>query len=213
MQMHGLGNLGMTQASQDGMPGTGVEYVVSSPQGQAVLRPLRYPLYDATIMANSQTTCRTLFANHRQFDDGTIKSACDTNLTLDSQLGSPNLFDLVGFTGELEYGVSQADFNDIYNKSTFVWMFGTNTIFTRTTLKKIPQGVGPMGYNNAGTIITQGNPSVNSFFNFTTPDRKARRIDSVEQFRNEVCPCSALSITAAGRKWFTYMVGVLYSNI
>ena len=43
--------------------------------------------------------------------------------------------------------------------------------------------------------------------------RKARRIDSVEQFRNEVCPCSALSITAAGRKWFTYMVGVLYSNI
>jgi hypothetical protein len=210
--MSGLGNLGM-EASEDGMPGTGVEYVVSTPQGQAVLRPLRYPFYDSIIMENAATQCKTLFANHRQFDDGSAKSLCDTNMTLDSQLGSPNLFDLVGFTGELEYGVSQADFNDIYNKSTFTWVFGTNTIFTRTTLKKIPQGIGPNGFNNAGTIITQGLPTQNSYFNFTSPDRKARRIDSVEQFRNEVCPCSALSITAAGRKWFTYMIGILYSNI
>jgi hypothetical protein len=210
--MHGLGNLGM-EASEDGMPGTGIEYVVSTPQGQAVLRPLRYPFYDSVIMDNGQTTCKTLFVNHRQFDDGAAKQLCDTNMTLDSQLGSPNLFDLVGFTGELEYGVSQADFNDIYNKSTFTWIFGTNTIFTRTTLKKIPQGIGPNGFNSSGTIITQGLPTQNSYFNFTTPDRKARRIDSVEQFRNDVCPCSALSITAAGRRWWSYIIGVLYSNI
>jgi hypothetical protein len=210
--MSGLGNLGM-DASEDGMPGTGVEYVVSTPQGQAVLRPLRYPFYDSVKMQNAQTQCLTLFVNHRQYDDGTSKLLCDTNMTLDSQLGSPNLFDLVGFTGELEYGVSQADFNDIYNKSTFTWIFGTNTIFTRTTLKKIPQGVGPNGFNSSGTIMTQGLPTQNSYFNFTSPDRKARRIDSVEQFRNEVCPCSALAITAAGRKWFTYMIGILYSNI
>ena len=209
-----LGNLGMERSSQDGMPGTGVEYVVSTPQGEAVLRPLRYPLYDAAIFANGATACQQLFATRRVFGDGTTpKSLCDTNMTLDSMIGHPNLFDLVGFTGELEYGVSQADFNDIYNKSTFTWKFGTNTIFTQITLKKIPQGVGPSGFNSSGTILTQGLPVINSFFNFTTPDRKARRIDSVEQFRNEVCPCSALSITAAGRKWFTYMVGILYSNI
>ena len=210
----GLGNLGMERAAADGMPGTGVEYVLSTPQGEAVLRPLRYPLYDAAIFANAATACQILFANHRVFGDGTTpKSLCDTNMTLDSQLGSPNLFDLVGFTGELEYGVSQADFNDIYNKCTFTWKFGTNTIFTQITLKKIPQGIGPTGFNSGGTIMTQGLPVINSFFNFTTPDRKARRIDSVEQFRNDICPCSALSITAAGRKWFTYMVGILYSNI
>ncbi len=211
--MHGVGNLGMTAASADGMPGTGVEYVVATPQGQAVLRPLRYPLYDCEELANAQTGCRSLFTDARSFSDATKKSLCDTNMTLNGQLGSPNLFDLVGFTGELEYGVSQADFNDVYNKSTFTWIFGQNTIFARTTLKKIPQGIGPTGFNSSGTIITQGMPVVNAFYNFTTPDRKARRIDSVEQFRNEVCPCSALSITAAGRKWFTYMIGVLYSNI
>jgi hypothetical protein len=120
-------------------------------------------------------------------------------MTLDSQLGSPNLFDLVGFTGELEYGVSMADFNNIYNTSTFRWLFGTNTIFTRTTLKKIPQGIGPTGFNSAGTIITQGLTVTGAYYNFTTPDRKARRIDSVEQFRNEICPCSALSITEQNR--------------
>lgn len=161
----GLGNLGMVQAPADGMPGTGVEYVVSSPAGAAVLRPLRYPMYDATILTNSLATCRILFANHRQFDDATAKSECDTNMTLDSQLGSPNLFDLVGFTGELEYGVSQADFNNIYNTSTFRWMFGTNTVFTRTTLKKIPQGIGPTGFNSSGTIVVQGLPVVGAFYN------------------------------------------------
>ena len=116
---------------------------------------------------------------------------------------------MVGFVGEIEYGVSQADFNDIYTRMTFRWLFGQNTIFTRITLKKIPQGIGPNGFNSAGTIITNGLGVVGNFYNFTTPDRKARRIDSVEQFRNELHPCAALVITAAGRNWTTYMLGVL----
>jgi hypothetical protein len=209
--MNGLGNLGMLQG--DELPATGVEYVVGNQQADAILRPLRYPLYDAENFTNGLQTCRVLFAKHSTFADGTTKGECDTNMTLDSQLGSPNLYDLVGFTGELEWGVSQADFNDFYTKCTFTWKFGQQTIFTKTHLTQIPQGVGPNGFNNAGTIITNGLPVNGNFFNFCTPDRKARRIDSVEQFRNEICPCSALSITAAGRKWWTYMKGVLYSNI
>jgi hypothetical protein len=134
-------------------------------------------------------------------------------MTLDSQLGHPNLFDLVGFTGELDWGVSQADFDDVYTKTVFKFIFGQNTIFTRVTLKKIPQGIAPHGFNSGGTVISAGLPVVGNFYNFTTPDRKARRIDSVEQFRNEICPCVAYSITAAGRTWTTYLIGVLYSNI
>jgi hypothetical protein len=42
-------------------------------------------------------------------------------MTLDSQIGHPNLFDLVGFTGELDLGVSQADFDAIYDNCTFRW--------------------------------------------------------------------------------------------
>lgn len=87
-----------------------------------------------------------------------------TNMTLDSQIGHPSLFDLVGFVGELEYGVSQADFNNIYNNVTFRWLFGQNTVFTRITLKKIPQGIGPQGFNSAGTIITNGLTVLGNFY-------------------------------------------------
>lgn len=216
--MSGLGGLGIVTSEGEGMPPVGVEYVLATPSGPAVLRPLRYPIYDSCNFTNALTATRVLFVNHRQFDDGTAKTECDTNMTLDSQLGSPNLFDLVGFTGELFYDNVLAfsnDFVNIYNNVTFRWLFGTNTIFTRTTLRKIPQGIGPTGAvgNLAALYCTQGLPVVSSFYNFTTPDRKARRIDSVEQFRNELAICAALSITAAGRKWTTYMIGVLYSNI
>lgn len=208
-----MGGLGIVPARGAGMPPIGVEYVLATPSGRAVLRPLRYPFYDTEKLTNGQTADAVLFADHKKFDDSTSKNECDTNMTLDATIGHPNLFDLVGFTGEIEWGVSQADFNDIYNKMTFRWIFGQNTIFTRITLKKIPQGIGPNGFNSAGTIITAGLGVLGNFFNFTTPDRKARRIDSVEQFRNEIHPCSALAITAAGRKWTTYALGILYSNL
>ena len=113
----------------------------------------------------------------------------------------------------MEWGVSQADFVNVYTNSTFRWICGQNTVFLRTTLKKVPQGIGPYGFNAAGTIITAGLPVSSSFLNFTTPDRKARRIDATEQFRNEICFCTALAITASGRKWTTYMLGVLYTNM
>jgi len=177
-----VGGLGLVQSQGRGIPAVGVEYVLATPQGQALLRPLRYPFYDTEKFTNGQTTCTNLFSDHKKFmSDSTSKTECDTNMTLDNTVGHPNLYDLVGFVGELEWGVSQADFNDFY------------------TLKKIPQGIGPSGFNFAGNIITNGLPVLGNFYNFTTPDRKARRIDSVEQFRNEMCPCAALSITAAGQ--------------
>ena len=208
-----MGNLGLVETQGVDVPPVGVEYVLSTPQGRAVLRPLRYPFYDTDEWDNGDTADIQLFTNHRQRTDNTVKTECDTNMTLDSQLGHPNLFDLVGFTHELAYGVSQADFNTIYEGVTFRWIFGQNVVFTRTTLKKVPQGIGPNGFNSGGTIITLGLPVLGNFYNFTTPDRKARRIDSVEQFRNELHPCAALTITASGVDFTTYMLGVLYSNL
>lgn len=214
----GLGGLGIVPASGEGMPPVGVEYVLATPSGRAVLRPLRYPFYDSTQLTNGLTADRILFANHRQFEDGSVKTECDTNMTLDSQLGHPNLFDLVGFCGEIRWDNTTAfhnDFDNIYNNMTFRWLFGNNTVFTKIKLTKIPQGIGPNGAlgAGAGVIVTNGLPVLGNFYNFTTPDRKARRIDSVEQFRNELHPCAALSITASGRVWTTYMLGILYSNL
>lgn len=115
---------------------------------------------------NGLASCLNLFADHKKFNDGTAKTDCDTNMTLDNTIGHPSLFDLVGFTGELEYGVSQADFNDFYTRMMFRWIFGQNTVFTRVTLKKMPQGIGPVGFNSAGTIITQGLAVLGNFYNY-----------------------------------------------
>jgi hypothetical protein len=147
----------------DALPDTGVEYVVGNQQGDAVLRPLRYPFYDDDSFANGLTQCRILFTNAKQDSLNNTKSDCDTNMTLNGQLGAPNLYDLVGFVGELDWGVSQADFNNFYSSCSFVWKFGQQTIFIKTKLTKIPQGIGPNGFNSAGTIITNGLPVVGNF--------------------------------------------------
>lgn len=217
--LSGLGGLGLVPARGEGMPPVGVEYVLSTPSGRGVLRPLRYPFYDTEVFEDGQTEDRTFFTDHKKFATGENKTECDTNMTLDSQLGHPNLFDLVGFTGELDFGISQVDFNNFYRNTTWRWIFGQNTVFTRIRTIKIPQGIGPYGFNSAGTIITNGLPVVGAFYNFTTPDRRARRIDSTEQFRGEVHLCTALSLSTGGpgpggRHTFTaYMLGILYSNL
>lgn len=207
-----LGSLGLVPAQGAGIPPVGVEYVLATPSGRAVLRPLRYPFYDTAELSASTTKVVTLFSDHKKFDAGGTKTECDTNMTLDSQLGHPNLFDLVGFVGETPFGVSAGNFNVIYNNFTYRYIFGQNTVFTRTTLRKIPTGIGQYGFDSTGTVVTNGLPVLGNFYNFTTPDRKARRIDSVEQFRAELNPCVTPAITGTV-KFTIYMLGVLYSNL
>jgi len=72
-----MGSLGIVQSSGAGMPPIGVEYVLATPSGQAVLRPLRYPLFDSEKFTNGQTGVRTLFTDHKKFQDGTTKFECD----------------------------------------------------------------------------------------------------------------------------------------
>jgi len=73
----GLGGLGIVPAGGAGMPAVGVEYVLATPSGQAVLRPLRYPLYDSEWLDDGLTTCVTLFTDHKKFANGNAKTECD----------------------------------------------------------------------------------------------------------------------------------------
>lgn len=47
--MVNVGGMGMIESQGVGLPAVGVEYVEATPQGRAVLRPLRYPFYDTTV--------------------------------------------------------------------------------------------------------------------------------------------------------------------
>jgi len=72
-----LGGLGIVQTDGEGMPPVGVEYVLATPSGKAILRPLRYPFYDSERIPDAQAADMILFANHRQFANNTNKTECD----------------------------------------------------------------------------------------------------------------------------------------
>jgi len=207
---------GQTQAQ------TGIQYVVGTPPQTPVLRPLRQPLYDAEHLANGQTLTAQLFIDNKKFADGTPKLECDTNMTQSSQLGYPLEFDLVGFVFETDYGTTRSQFNNIYDSVVFKWFFGQNVPWLRIRLTKMPQGIGPQGSvstdGNASpveaSIISNGWGVVTNFFNFTTPDRKARRISSTEAFHNDLTICAALSLgSGAVVKVLTWMLGILYAQL
>lgn len=72
-----VGGLGIVESQGVGIPPIGVEYVLATPSGQAVLRPLRYPFYDSDVWENGQTDDMILFADHKKFTDGSNKTECD----------------------------------------------------------------------------------------------------------------------------------------
>jgi hypothetical protein len=212
----------MGQAQSAAQQRTGIQYVVGTPPQTPVLRPLRQPLYDTEKLANGQTLKAQLFVDNKKFADGTPKSECDTNMTQSGQLGYPLEFDLVGFLTELERGTTRTQSNDIYNKVVFKWFFGQNVPWLRIKLTKMPEGIGATGSvaidgNAAATeasIISNGWGVVTNFYNFTTPDRKARRISSTESFHNDMEICAALVLGSQQVvKITTFMLGILYAQL
>lgn len=206
------------------MPEGGVQYVVGTPQQTPVLRPLRQPMYDSEFLVTGGTTTVQLFSDHKRFTTApaVAKTECDTNMQDDGSLGTPLEFDLVGFVTELARGTTKAQSNDIYNKCVWKWLFGQTTTWLRVKMTKVPEGIGLAGSvsidgNNTPTeasILSNGWPVVTNFMNFTTPDRKARRVTSKETFRNEILPCTALALGSGGSvKVTTFMLGILYSSL
>lgn len=212
----------MGQAVPAAAQKTGIQYVVGTPPQTPVLRPLRQPLYDTEKFVNGQTDPRTLFTDNKKFEDGTAKKECDTNMTASGSLGYPLEFDLIGFLTELERGTTRAQHNDLYNKLVWKWYFGQNVPWLRIKLTKMPEGIGATGSvsidgNAAPTeasIIANGWGVVTNFYNFTTPDRKARRISSTESFKNQIDVCAALALgSGVTRKLTTWMLGILYAQL
>jgi hypothetical protein len=199
---------------------TGVQYVVGTPPQTPVLRPLRQPLYDTEKLTTGATLPVDLFVDAKKFADGAPKLECDTNMTQSGQLGYPLEFDLVGFLVELERGTTRSQQNDIYNKLVFKWFFGQNVPWLRLKLTKMPEGIGPAGSVSTtvaateASIVSNGWGVVTNFYNFTTPDRKARRISSTESFKNTMTICAALALgTNVTRKITTFMLGILYAQL
>jgi hypothetical protein len=181
-------------------------------------------MYDSEFLATGNTQAIQLFSDHKRFTTlpAVAKTEADTNMQDDGSLGTPLEFDLVGFVTELQRGATRAQHNDVYNKCVWKWLFGQTTSWLRIKMSKMPEGIGPAGcvaldggvVANEQSIITNGWAVSTNFFNFTTPDKKARRITSKETFRNEILPCWALALGSGGCiKVTTWMLGILYASL
>lgn len=211
----------MGQTDTAGQQKTGIQYVVGTPPQTPVLRPLRQPLYDSEFLANGATGTVSFFQDNKKFATGAQKLASDTNMTQSGQLGYPLEFDLVGFLFELERGTTRTQSNSVYNSSVWNWFFGQNVPWLRCKLSKIPEGIAASGSVSTGTgqateasIISNGWGVVTNFYNFTTPDRKARRVSSTESFRMDLVISYALALgSGLSVKATAWMLGILYAQL
>lgn len=150
---------------------------------------------------------------------GAAKGVADTNMTQPSSLGTPLEFDLVGFNFEVQRGLGRVDHNVIYNNCLYTWVFGQSTVWVRSKLTRIPEGVGPFGSVASGgaevSIIANGWPVVQNFYNMTTPDRLARRVTSTESFRLllDFNAATAFQQGTAAQRITNYMLGLLYAQL
>ncbi len=200
----------------------GAQYVVGSPPATPVLRPLKQPMYDTEIYPAAGVGRLQFFVNAATIAaTGAAKTLAETNMTQNSQLGTPLEFDLIGFNSEIErsqLATALADRDLIFNTGVWSWIFGQNTPWLNVPVTRIPEGAGATGFSTttaAATTIqgtTNGTPHVTNFYNFAV-DRRARHIFSTESFRGELgYPGGVVPITTATRIRF-YMLGILFTQL
>ncbi len=194
----------------------GIQYVVGTPPQTPVLRPLRQPIFDSEIYPAAGVRVREVFVDRTTFANGTAKDEADTNLTANGSLGTPLEFDLVAFNMEFEIGMSFGDFALVYNNGVWEFFFGQNTVWLDVKDTRIPNGTGvfaSLDGNAAPTAaLSNGWPSTKEIYNVTTPDRKARRVTSNENFKvRKTWPDAP--VLSTDRKFTCYMQGILYTQL
>jgi len=210
----------VTAPARPGAAPAGVQYIVGTPPQTPVLRPLRQPIFDSELLPGAPATFgeTQIHVDPRNFAlTGAPKGPADTNMTQPSSLGTPLEFDLVGFNFQINRGVSRVNSNTVYNNGAYEWIFGQSTRWLNTQLSRVPEGVAAFGSVStavAGTeasILSNGWPQVTNLFNFTTPDRLARRITSTESFRLILRFNAATAFTAGtgDTRLTNFMLGIL----
>lgn len=213
--------LGQTPVQVPGLPSraaTGIQYTTGTPPMTPVLRPLRQSMYDSEVYPAAGVARLDIFANHTTFSTPGIgrKTLRDTNMRQDGNLGTPLEYDLVGFIMEWERGISVADHIALYNAGVFKWFFGQTTTWLEMPDTKIPEGIGAFAAldgNAAPTsLIANGWPVTQNFYNFSTPDLKARRVTSNESFRCQK-EWPTAPIVSRNLRLTVYMLGLLYGQL
>jgi hypothetical protein len=206
-------------------------YVVGTPPQTPVLRPLRQALYDRIILRNAMTRT-SAFTDSRFFDDHTVKTQADTNMTQSGQLGYPLEYDLMDVAvhpsgrGE-EYKRKWDHF--ISESVVATWIFGCNTPWARYAISIMEERFPSLRNNDMRDFMeTPGFPEILAaiarevplprYINMTAPGRltgqgaTGRRIQSTESFRMDF-DMSARPWPGPNFDFFAVMHGILYAQL
>lgn len=201
--------------------------------GDAVLRKLKQPLYDTTVIEGGAATQQLQFFNipigGAMPVAGGAKSLADTNMSQAAQLGTPQEFSLVGFNYEFfvlepdDIANGAPDYLLMYEQSTFTFVFSNNRPWLRVPLSQIPQGISATGTGASGDItnniefgyLHQGLASVKEYYNFMLPNKKLIHIYPNEPFGVDIDWFNgAITLnTANDQRCRVFIVGFLYSAL
>ena len=205
-------------------------YVTGRPPMTPVLRPIKQTMY-SRVMARMGVTRMIAFQNAMgwiEHETGDNLTAADTNMFQAGMLGTPLQYD-VSEVGVHPYGAGPEykqrwDTFLNYNPE-FVWIFGGNTHWLRTTVN-LMQPRFPMmtalefdeaqhRAHNFPQILQQlaTDMVLPRMVDMTTPEGRMRRIDSTESFRAEINFVRRAWTEPFDFKVYVAMHGVLYTTI
>ena len=216
MSMEGLQFAGHGLEGMDSLP-----IVTQKAPGNAKLRVTPNPIYDSEVSGTSAITDLSLFRSPEggvfQNATSTKKTLADTNLKQQGQLGSPLIFDIVGFQIKVTQAsgttpVTEADLYRFYVGSYFEFSFN-NRPFLQIPTFQVPAGVGIFGVSNvnAQNALQNGVASPSAMLKYMVG--KARiRIRSTENFNAKIQWASSVTFVASV-KVSVYLNGYLYNGI
>jgi len=204
--------------------------VRGTPAPDAVLRPLKNPLYDTELIPSTVGVAQMLFFQipiGQNFAAAAAagvraKTLGDTNMTQAAQLGTPREFDLFGFNCRIEddggVGVTRVDYLQIVDDAAFTFNFGVGRPWLQTQLRDIPAGCDEYmsAVDGAAALVEcvqTGLSSTKEFYNFLVK-KNPIRIRSQETFNVQLDWFVANPAPATDDIKVTQILrGILYSGL
>ena len=196
---------------------------------RAVLRKLKNPLYDTSVMRVGTAESRLAFFQAPQGQPimaaGAMKTEADTNLQQAGQLGRPTEFDLYALQMELQQDADDLtiydDYLALYEEGLFSFRFGSQRPWLEVPVTQIPNGLsqtGAVATADAGTptayaFVNNGEASCKDFCDMTVGGDPIP-IASAENFGARLEFAAAVTITSAvALRVRVHMLGILYSSL
>lgn len=191
---------------------------------QIPLRPLRQPLYDTEVIANTGNSTTLNFfqrpLNNTTAVGSVTKTYAETNLQQSAQIPFPQVFAITGFVFETQPGTLIADWRKIYTTSYVQFFFSGTKYYLTIPTTRIPCGVAPDGFaaidgnttNTDAIEVHNGIAHVENIYGFTV-NQGRMLIQNGEAFGLTLNWATAQTLTSTSTRVRMYILGILFVSL